>query len=287
MAGDEQAVMIFPPLPSRSQRDALGERLKADLSREAVDEFHELLLMYQGPLEVVQARLAANGYRTSAPRLKSIPGVRMKLQRDETTLAGMRDIAGCRVLCTDLEQVRIRDELLRDLPGARLVKDIDTVRQGYRAVHVEAVIDGRRVEVQLRSDLQHRWAELAEVVGDLWGKDFRYGGTATSSLGQDVLVVGHRLRNLLIDVSDQISQFESARRKYVEAEAKVRHLMASARRPRMVIAILRHERGLAWSMLQTYFSTRWIRRSQVEVARGIHRTLDAIGELLEQMRSTL
>ncbi len=47
---------------------------------------------------------------------------------------------------------------------------------GYRAVHVIARFSGKLIEIQVRSLLQHIWAELSEKHADVINPDIKYGG---------------------------------------------------------------------------------------------------------------
>jgi putative GTP pyrophosphokinase len=47
---------------------------------------------------------------------------------------------------------------------------------GYRAVHVIAHLSGKLVEIQVRSALQHLWAELSERLSDVVDASIKYGG---------------------------------------------------------------------------------------------------------------
>jgi len=47
---------------------------------------------------------------------------------------------------------------------------------GYRAVHVIVNQSGKLVEVQVRTVLQHGWAELSEKASDLIDPEIKYGG---------------------------------------------------------------------------------------------------------------
>lgn len=47
---------------------------------------------------------------------------------------------------------------------------------GYRAVHVIAEISGKPVEIQVRTSLQHLWAELSEKLSDHRDPAIKYGG---------------------------------------------------------------------------------------------------------------
>ena len=47
---------------------------------------------------------------------------------------------------------------------------------GYRAVHVIADSDPVSVEIQIRTALQHLWAELSERLADVVDSNIKYGG---------------------------------------------------------------------------------------------------------------
>lgn len=47
---------------------------------------------------------------------------------------------------------------------------------GYRAVHVIARPNILPIEVQVRTRLQHLWAEISEKLADQLGVDVKYGG---------------------------------------------------------------------------------------------------------------
>lgn len=68
---------------------------------------------------------------------------------------------------------------------------------GYRAVHVLVDVDGRKVEVQIRTAVQHLWAELSEKLSDAFGVAVKYGGGPPA------------VRSALDHVSLVVSQFES------------------------------------------------------------------------------
>jgi RelA/SpoT family protein len=47
---------------------------------------------------------------------------------------------------------------------------------GYRAVHVIIPSAGKLIEVQVRTSLQHLWAELSEKLSDIVDSAIKYGG---------------------------------------------------------------------------------------------------------------
>ena len=47
---------------------------------------------------------------------------------------------------------------------------------GYRAVHIVVKISGKLVEIQIRTLLQHLWAEVSERLSDVLDPEIKYGG---------------------------------------------------------------------------------------------------------------
>lgn len=53
---------------------------------------------------------------------------------------------------------------------------------GYRAIHIVVVQDGRMIEIQLRTQRMHLWAELVESLSGVLGTNYKQDG---DSLVQD------------------------------------------------------------------------------------------------------
>jgi putative GTP pyrophosphokinase len=114
---------------------------------------------------------------TTGRPAKSTSSIIEKLLRESIRLTQVQDIAGCRVVVADvLEQERVvaslRDVFLR-------VTVIDRRKKpsyGYRAIHVVARIAGKLIEIQVRSSLQHLWAEFSEKLSDVVDPAIKYGG---------------------------------------------------------------------------------------------------------------
>lgn len=57
-----------------------------------------------------------------------------------------------------------------------IVKDRRTTpSHGYRAAHVIVFPEDIPVEIQIRTTSQDKWAQIAESLGDRWGRGLRYG----------------------------------------------------------------------------------------------------------------
>ncbi|NLE78018.1 MAG: hypothetical protein GX610_00275, partial [Rhodococcus sp.] len=83
-------------------------------------------------------------------------------------------------------------------------------RFGYRAVHLEVSVFGVQAEIQVRTGLQHLWAESMERLADRFGRGLRYGDRSVL----DNLDAGLRaevvdLLQILERMSEQVNQFES------------------------------------------------------------------------------
>lgn len=171
---------------SRSEVDALGERLAAGplvpADRNALDC---LLLSYGEVLDDVEQRLR-EGLHPSitahlASRVKTTGSIVEKLQRGVVGLATMHDVAGARIVvdvCRSTQDglaTSLAELFPADPKAARLVDRRAVPTAGYRAVHVVVMVGGLRCELQLRTRLQHLWAELLEACADRWGRHVRYG----------------------------------------------------------------------------------------------------------------
>ena len=74
------------------------------------------------------------------------------------------------------EQERVIVSLCNAFPEATVVDRRANPNYGYRAIHVIARISGKLVEIQVRTVLQHVWAELSEKLSDVHDPDIKYGG---------------------------------------------------------------------------------------------------------------
>lgn len=111
-------------------------------------------------------------------RLKTVQTLVGKLRREATmNLGQVQDVAGMRIVqdMTVEEQDRLAAQVLELFPGAKLIDRRAKPSFGYRAVHIVAKVDGRLVEIQLRTQLQDRWAQIVERMADHWGRNIRYG----------------------------------------------------------------------------------------------------------------
>jgi putative GTP pyrophosphokinase len=183
---------------SKTQIDRLGERLKSgtvtDEDLTLLDEFRRSHgEAYRIIIQILRECLNVN---PSGRPAKSTTSIIDKLQRENLRLTQMQDIAGCRVIVSDCEKQSSIAETLMDQLGksnisGTLIDRRKTPSNGYRAVHLVAFTLDRHVEIQIRTDLQHRWSELSEVLADRIDPKLKYGGGPTEM--QNVLLKASRL----------------------------------------------------------------------------------------------
>lgn len=110
--------------------------------------------------------------------MKTVGAIVEKLNRQRIRLTQIQDIAGVRLTCADApDQELLAGVLAFKFPDAEIDDRRDRPSHGYRAVHVivSSQLD-RVVEIQLRTQAQHRWAQVSEKLADLLGLDVKYGG---------------------------------------------------------------------------------------------------------------
>lgn len=153
----------------------------------AMEVLGEWRALHSVPLNSMKITLAK--YATAADasaivvqRLKRADSIIKKLRRPKAgVLSQMQDIAGARAVVSDIEAVR-RVQAAYDCGRVRnaLIKEYDYIGapqdSGYRGLHrryrfhgvgPSAPYDGRLVEIQVRTRVQHAWATAVETMGTL------------------------------------------------------------------------------------------------------------------------
>ena len=107
---------------------------------------------------------------------KSTTSIIEKLRRETVRLSQMQDIAGCRVVVPNvLAQNEVVERLKSAFPKAVVVDRREQPSFGYRAVHIVATACNKSVEVQVRTEFQHLWAQLSEKLADIRDSAIKYG----------------------------------------------------------------------------------------------------------------
>jgi hypothetical protein len=114
----------------------------------------------------------------TAARLKRMQAIRKKLKRINLHLNQIQDLGGCRAILDSMTDVRTLVQAVRDRSRHNLRPEKDYIAapkaDGYRSHHLivcfcgkgpAAVHNDRRIEIQVRTRLQHSWATAVEAVG--------------------------------------------------------------------------------------------------------------------------
>lgn len=168
----------------------MGERVRDDVEvSDHVPNYDDVLLWYDDLSAAVQEKIRAVDWAPVlgetpifevTSRAKTIDTLREKLQRDHSTpLPSIQDVAGVRF---EADMVLSQQDAVALAIAHAFDHDETAIRDiradphsGYRAVHVWLRLPAGRVEVQIRTHLQGRWANMYEAVADTYGRRVRYG----------------------------------------------------------------------------------------------------------------
>jgi putative GTP pyrophosphokinase len=185
---------------SKTQIDRLGDRLRkgniSDDDLRLLDQYRRSFTdAYEFVAGTIRKELALEP--TGRPA-KSTTSITDKLRRESIRLTQIQDIAGCRLIVTDIANQELVVQSLKALFEHTTVIDRrNQPSHGYRAVHVVVNYGGKLIEIQVRTSLQHLWAELSEKYSDIVDPTIKYGG------GDETI------RTLLTKVSDLVASDES------------------------------------------------------------------------------
>src|SRR5712692_9888728 len=196
---------------SKTQIDRLGDRLKGGPHSESdlrlLDDYRR---SFGEAYEAVVRTLRQRGALPTGRLAKSTVSIVEKLRRESIRLSQMQDIAGCRVVVRNIvEQEQFVASLIADFPGASVIDRRDNPSYGYRAVHIIAEISGKPIEIQVRTSLQHLWAEVSEKSSDVLDPTIKYGGGPDS------------WRSSLTKMSDWVAAYEKLETRLLAAYDKL------------------------------------------------------------------
>ena len=172
---------------SSGEVDRLGGRLreaeKRSRSIEDVATYVAWSTGYARAMQEVQAAIFERAVEASvegtiSSRVKQIDSVAAKLKRMPTTkLSRLEDIAGCRIVVATTRDAERLAGACSTLEITRQRNYRESPRNGYRALHLTVrASDGRPVEVQIRTEIEELWANLAERCAALVDPELKYGG---------------------------------------------------------------------------------------------------------------
>lgn len=157
-----------------------GEKYNA----EDVQILHEWRMLHLYPLSKIKfymerEAVSLNKNALLSSRIKRLPSIVTKLSRfPDMKLNKMQDLGGCRAILNNLDQVY---DLVNKIKSCKFSHElvrmddymIDVKDSGYRSFHMVysfqnkkfPSLNGLRIEMQIRTAIQHSWATAVEMVG--------------------------------------------------------------------------------------------------------------------------
>jgi len=191
-------LMAFCEVPSESKTkiNRAGTTLvQENVSQQALESALDLANRWRAshayPINTFQATLRTKlkrfkGNPIVAQRLKRMPTIIDKLRRyPNMKLTTMQDIGGVRAILNTVKDVqklaedyRSNRRLLHDLIDQKDYIENPRSEDGYRGIHLiyryknkkVHYYDGLRLELQIRTKLQHKWATAVESMGTFLGQ---------------------------------------------------------------------------------------------------------------------
>lgn len=198
---------------SKNDYVKLGDRLREfktnenDIPIEDLELLQSLRTSYKEPLskvfEILQKSiLLVDKNAIITYRIKRIDSIISKLLRlEKTQLPRIEDIAGCRCILTNNEQVYKLKELLEKELHIKSDRNdyIATPKSdGYKSLHLIVQTkdkESRPIEVQLRCEKDHNWATLVEITDIVYNTKIKELGN-NKELGKMLLLLSDGFENL-------------------------------------------------------------------------------------------
>lgn len=187
-------------VPTKSQVTKAGKVLISSKSASEIDRALELINEWRTnhlvPLtymrNIFSRLLGRNNIKPIlvSQRLKRLTSIEYKLDLHKSmALGGMQDIGGFRAVVKDAKELFLLKEIINNRSKSKsyeLVGSDDYVAfpkiSGYRSIHyvykyISKVnkYDGVRLELQIRTKLQHNWATAVETAGIFTGTSLKSG----------------------------------------------------------------------------------------------------------------
>lgn len=177
-AVDIAGARLIEPMPDEFSFVDWEER------EEALNVINNWRSSHSFPLNTFQTTLRRRARKVDpkadvAQRIKRLSSIESKLEKyDWLQLSDMQDIGGCRAVLTSTKKVYALVDAYRRTKVKHALDDHDDYiakpkKSGYRGYHLiykyvgdkSTIFNGLKIEVQLRSQLQHAWATAVETVG--------------------------------------------------------------------------------------------------------------------------
>jgi putative GTP pyrophosphokinase len=200
---------------SKTQIDRLGDRLRNTSPNEKdIRLLNDYRRFFSDAYDFVITSIQQNLQLAPTGRpAKTIPSIVEKLRRESIRLSQIQDIAGCRIVVADIAK---QDSAVKSLcslfPNTNVMDRRLNPSHGYRAVHVITRIAEKLVEIQVRTELQHLWAEVSERCSDVYNPGLKYG------------IGDPNLLRLLTAASESVVKMETVEASHSQIESAIASL---------------------------------------------------------------
>jgi len=176
----DKAGKILLEIPTDSNLDSF---IKADTILDSYRKIH-LQPLTELNLKLQEYLIDFNTDYYIAQRLKRKPQIIKKLHRFPVRLTQLQDIAGCRIIVNSNNDIDKFYKIIQNKSKKRKYFIIDRVidyrekgrdDSGYRAMHLILFRNNIKIELQLRSRIQHYWAESIERTSIIYGASLKEG----------------------------------------------------------------------------------------------------------------
>jgi len=210
---------------SRKQITKAGNKLLTSNSQQEIDDSLKLINDWRShhlhPLRVMKNRLIklcdSNKINPLliSQRLKRLTSIIYKLDLNANMgLGGMQDIGGYRAVLKDVKDLnKLKSLIESSTQNHKLEKINDYVERpkdsGYRSIHYiykyssrVTKFDGLRIELQIRTKLQHNWATAVETAGIITQTSLK------SSMGPDDWLDFFKIVSSLFAIKEELPVME-------------------------------------------------------------------------------
>jgi len=202
---------------SKTKVDQLGDRLRKGAIAEG--DF-QLLDVYRRSFadsydEIVTIIREATEFEPNGRPAKSTTSIIEKLRRETIRLSQMQDIAGYRLVVSNvIAQNQVVERLKSTLSESVVVDRREQPSFGYRTVQIIATSRNKPIEVQVRTEFQHLWAQLSEKLSDVRDPAIKYGGgdseiQQTLSNASTLIASLENLELMISGLKSKLAGFES------------------------------------------------------------------------------
>jgi hypothetical protein len=179
----------------RAGKSFFNQKLPVEDRAQAIRQIWEWRGAHGYPLNALHITLRNRALKVersafTAQRLKRLQSILRKLGRQTTMqMSQMQDVGGCRAIVSSMPRLQALLATYSDSPlRHELNKSRDYISEpkedGYRSIHHMYRFSGKgsslpwdklRIEIQMRTRLQHAWATAVETVDAFTDEDLKFG----------------------------------------------------------------------------------------------------------------